>query len=407
MAIDFSLTREQQRVKEIGRELAKDFAQRALLHDRERSHPAENFEKLRKAGLYGIALPEDLGGLGIGMVGWVAFAEELAQGDASTALAFNMHGVATGGIAQRATIPRKVKERVAKLVVDDGRLISASVSEPASSSLLAQSIIPSLRAHPADGGYRLHGRKAFASMFEASDYAYLYAHPEGNPNPAASLALLVPTAQNGIAVEDVWDTLGMRATRSNQVTYDGAFVPQEFVLYETQSFIDSFIIEEANWAHGAYTACYLGIGLGIVDWVRQYLSNRRAKGFAQVMGYAPENSHRLGEMVTEIEAARLLVYRAAWQSDTQPPSPETFNWWMRAKLAVGTAVQRVTNHAVISCGLHALFRKNGLEIKLRDAATAPIQPPNSDAAAVMVGLLTMGLNPAEAPSLRLDTLTTA
>jgi alkylation response protein AidB-like acyl-CoA dehydrogenase len=116
------------------------------------------------------------------------------------------------------------------------------------------------------------------------------------------------------------------------------------------------------------------------------------------MGYAPENSHRLGEMVTEIEAARLMVYQAAWQMDTQGASLDTFNRWLRAKLAVGTAIQRVASHAVIACGVHALFRNEGLEIKLRDATTAPIMPPNSDAAAGMVGLLAMGLDLTAAPA---------
>jgi alkylation response protein AidB-like acyl-CoA dehydrogenase len=125
------------------------------------------------------------------------------------------------------------------------------------------------------------------------------------------------------------------------------------------------------------------------------------------MGYAPELSRRFGEMVTDMEQARLAVYRAAWETDTQPPSPETFAWWLRAKLAVGTAVQRTIQNATIACGVHGLFRNQGLEQKLRDGATAPIMPPNSDACSVMVGLLGLGLNPAEAPSLALEELAPA
>jgi alkylation response protein AidB-like acyl-CoA dehydrogenase len=400
MPIDFELTSDQQRVQELGRELAADFATRALQHDEERSLPLENFARLRDEGLFGIALPKELGGLGVGQIGWTAFAAELAQGDASTALAFNMHGNATGGIAQRPEISEDVKERVAQLALD-GKLMCTSVSEPTSSSLLPATYLPSVEAEPVDGGYRLRGRKFFASMFEASDYCYLYAHPRGNPNPAAAIGLLVPTDQDGIEVVDVWNTLGMRATRSNQVNYDGAFVPDELVLYETENFVESFIIQEANWSFGGYTACYLGIGLGIVEWAKAQLASRTAKGYAQVMGYATENSLRLGQMVTEMEAARLLVYRAAWQTDTQPPGPETFNWWARAKLAVGTAVQRVSQLATVACGVHGLFKEEGLELKLRDGTTAPIMPPNSDASAMLVGLLTMGLDPFQAPSIRL------
>ena len=193
-----------------------------------------------------------------------------------------------------------------------------------------------------------------------------------------------------------------RATRSNQVDYDGAFVPEQLALYETDNFVESFIIHEANWSFGGYTACYLGVGLGMVDWVRNQLSTRKSKGYAQVQGYAPEVAHRFGEIVTEIEAARLMVYRAAWHTDSQPPSPATFNWWIRAKLAVGNALQRIATLALPATGVHSLFRKEGFERMLRDSMTAPIMPPNSDACAVMIGLLTMGLNPMEAPSLRLE-----
>jgi alkylation response protein AidB-like acyl-CoA dehydrogenase len=400
--IGFDLTAEQERVKQLGRELAEDFAQRAAQHDEERSLPVENFEKLREAGLYGIGLPKELGGLGVGMIGWTAFAEELAQGDASTALAFNMHVNATGGIAQRPEIPADVKERVAKLAVEEGKLMCTSVSEPTSSSLLPASYFPSVQADEVDGGWRLHGRKMFASMYEASDYCYLYAHPRENPNPAAALGLLVDTKQDGIKITDLWDTIGMRATRSNQVDYDDAFVPDELVLYETENFIESFIIQEANWSFGGYTACYLGVGLGVVEWARKQLASRKGKGYAQPMGYANENSIRFGQMVTEIEAARLVVYRAAWQSDTQPPGPDTFNWWVRAKLAVGTALQRLVQLGLPATGLHSLFRSEGFELKVRDSLTAPIMPPNSDACAMMVGLLTMGLDPMQAPSLKME-----
>lgn len=402
MPIDFDFTSEQQRVKDIGRELAADFSTRALQHDEERSLPVENFQAIRDAGLYGIALPKELGGLGVGMVGWTAFAEEIAQGDASTALAFNMHGNATGGVAQRPAIPQETKERVAKLAVEDGALMCTIVSEPTSSSLLPITYSPTVQAREDDGGFRLYGRKFFASMWEASDYAYFYAHREEDPNIMSAIGLLVPTKQDGITVTDVWDTLGMRATRSNQVDLDGAFVPNELVLYETDNFVEAFIIQEANWSFGGYTAVYLGVGLGIVDWVGKYLGQKKSKYYAQPMGYATEISSRYGQMVTEIEAARLMVYRAAWQSDTQPPSPDTFNWWVRAKLAVGNALQQITQLALPATGVHSLFRKDGFELKLRDAQTAAIMPPNSDAAAMLAGLLAMGLDPMEAPTLKLE-----
>jgi hypothetical protein len=62
--------------------------------------------------------------------------------------------------------------------------------------------------------------------------------------------------RGALMVQDVWHTLGMRVTRSKQVDYAGAFVPDDLVLYETADFLDAFMVQEANWAFGGYTACY-------------------------------------------------------------------------------------------------------------------------------------------------------
>ena len=379
LPVEPRLTTEQQRVKELGLELARDFATRAAEHDRERTLPTENFAKLREAGLFGAVIPKELGGLGVGMVGWVGLAEELAQGCASMTLAFNMHINATGGISHRSALPLATRRRIAALALDSGALMGTSASEPAVSSLLPGSFRFSTEARKVHGGYQLYGRKMFVSMFEASDYCYLYAHPEGHPNRMRAIALLVPTNQPGIRVTDIWDTHGMRATRSNQVDYDGAFVPDDLVLYETESFIDSFIIEEAAWAFGGFCATYMGLGLGILDAARKLLASRKAKGYAQEMGYHPNISSRYGEMVTDMDAARLMVYRAAWEYDTRGGALETFHWFMKAKLAVGNAVQRVVNNAMVSCGAHALLAlhlrettpSEGSSLDIHEFATSP------------------------------------
>ncbi len=339
--------------------------------------------------------------MGGGSLSWVLAAEEIAARDAATAVGFNMHINATGGIIRtHPEIPAERKQRIAELAVGEGRLFCTSVSEPATSSLLPGSYAPALEARRVDGGWTLHGRKMFASIFEAADYAYLYAHIEGSANPMHQIGVVVDTKQDGIVVQDVWDTHGMRATRSNQVTYDGAFVPDELVLYETEHFLESFIIEEAGFAFGGYVGVYLGIAEGIVDWAKNFLGSRTAKGHDQPMGYHPSISSRVGQMVAEVEAARLVVYRAAWESDANGPTPEAFNRWVHAKLLVGETMQRVANRVTVAGGVHGLFRKEGLELKLRDGATAPIMPPNSAAASEMAGLLAMGLDPRQAPTLR-------
>jgi alkylation response protein AidB-like acyl-CoA dehydrogenase len=400
--MDFDLSPEQQRLKGLARELAKDFATRAAAHDRDRSAPLENYAALRDAGMFGLAIPRELGGLGVGAIGWVAVAEELAQGCGATALAFNMHMNATGGISDRQRIAREVRQRVADLAIRQGKLMCTSATEPGTSSLLPSSYVFSIEARRVPGGYRIYGRKTFCSMVEASDYCYLFAHPQNHPNPTQLVALLVDSKQKEVTFTDIWDTLGMRATRSNQADFDGAFVPDELVLYEISDFARGFIAEESTWAFGGFAACYLGVGLGIVKWAQDFLSHRMARGHTQVMGYHPDVAHRVGDMVTEIEAARCMVYRAAWEHDAHGPTMAAFDWFLRAKLAVGNALQRIINNVTIACGVNSLMRARELERMIRDAMTGPIMPPASDACSGAIGLMSMGLDLDQAPALRTE-----
>ncbi|SDI38069.1 Acyl-CoA dehydrogenase [Alteribacillus persepolensis] len=402
--MDYRLTEEQEKYVNICAELAEDFATRAEQHDRERSAPEENYEILRQKGFYGIAIPKEYGGLGIGFLGYTACIMQIAQGCAATANSFNMHANATGSILQHPKVPESVKQRVADLALREGKLMCTSVSEPTSSSLLASAYTPSLEARRVNGGHTLHGKKAFCSMVESSDYVYLYAHPEHDPNPQASIGFLVPINKGnveGVTIHDVWDTHGMRATRSNTVEYDGVFVPDDLILHETDEFLNDFIVRGANWSFGGFAAVYLGIGLGILNFASDFLTNRVAKGYAQSQGYHPDIRRRIGDMASELEAAELQMKHAAWYCDTYGLSVDTFHHFIKAKNTIGQAVANTSRSATIACGAHSLMKNVPLERMIRDAATAPIMPPNVDAAADQAGLLAMGLNPAEAlPPLR-------
>lgn len=396
MPLDFALSPDLIKVQRMARELAREFAKRAAEHDRNRTVPTENYELLRDAGFFGLVIPAKFGGLGSEFMAWVVAAEELAKGCASTALSFNMHINATGAIMEHPEIPEPMKEWVAYQAIQEGKLFCTSVSEPTTSSHLAPTYTPAVMARKVPGGYQLFGRKAFASMWEASDLALLYAHPEDDPNPHSSIGFAAPTQGEGITVEDVWHTVGMRATRSQNVFLDGAFVPDEQVLHQTDRFVDSFIMKGAAWSFGAYTAVYLGVGAGIVDFARQMLSTRVAKGFAQPMGYHPDIRRRMTDMVCDIDQARLALWRAGWMHGTEGATPRTFLEFLKAKYAVGEAVSRTARNAGVACGMHSLFQNQALERMIRDAMTAPIMPPNSDACLGLIGLLEMGLNPDEA-----------
>jgi alkylation response protein AidB-like acyl-CoA dehydrogenase len=383
-------------VRAAARELAGVFAGRAAAHDRDRSAPLENYADLRERGYFGFVAPKEYGGQGHGFLGWCVAGEELAQGCGSTALSFNMHVMDVGMTFREPKVTEAKRRWVADLVIGQGKLLCGSLSEPGSASYLAPTFIPTLTAQPVAGGWRLYGKKAFATMWEASDYAYMFARPEGDPNPQHCLALVVPTHGEGITVEDVWHTMGMRATRSQNVVLDGAFVPAEHLLYDTDTVIDSFLGQHGAWSYGAYTSVYLGVGVGILNYARKHLATRVAKGCTQPMGYHPDIRRRVADMAAELDAARLVLWQAAWDYDTHGPTPENGLQLLKAKYLVGQAVTHAVQNAVVACGVRSLFEEAGLERLVRDAATAPIQPPNADMCLGMIGLMEMGLDPTEA-----------
>src|SRR5262247_3819793 len=127
--MDFQITEEHVRLQQRCRQLAEDFATRAALHDREATDPIENYALLRQAGFYAINVPKDLGGWGVGLLGYALAAEELAQGCPATALAFNMHPCMVGPLMESPLVTVDVKQRLASMVVQDQQLLAGNLSE--------------------------------------------------------------------------------------------------------------------------------------------------------------------------------------------------------------------------------------------------------------------------------------
>jgi alkylation response protein AidB-like acyl-CoA dehydrogenase len=393
--VDFCLTPEHEELRQRCRELAADFATRAAQHDREGSLPVENYAALKQAGLYSLTIPREFGGQGAGLLGWTLAAEELAQGCPATALTFNMHITALNTIIEDPVFARPTKERVARLVVHEQKLLAASISETGTSGLLlAPTFVPTGQVRRVAGGYLLRGRKVFLSMMEGSDYIFLFLHPEEATNPFTVRIFLVPRPLPGQRVEEVWDTLGMRGTRSNDLVLDDCFVPEDTVLGNIENSL-AWFQTRPTWGAATYTSVYLGVGVAAYRQACAMLTQRIPRGFAQPLSYHPDIRRRVAEMSVDLEAARLLTYQAAWLADTVGMTPATRAAMLRAKYFVGEAVARVTRSALTACGAHALFKTSPLERLFRDGASAPIMPPAGDACLNGIGVLELGLEPQE------------
>ena len=399
--MEFHISEAQRELQQRARGLAAEFATRAAQHDREASDPLENYAALRAAGFYGLNVPSELGGAGIGLLGWSLAAEELAQGCASTALSFNMHLSVVGPVLESPLVPRATKERLAKMVVHEGKLIGGNFSEPTTSGIVGTAV-PLTRARRVDGGYRITGRKAFASMIAAADYVMVLAYPDEATSPAAGMLLLVPPEAPGRRVDKVWDALGMRATRSDSMVLEDCFVPDDALLVRADDIVP-FRREGANWFWGSYTPVYLGVAVAAYRAIVEIVKGRTPPGFSQPLAYHPDVRRQVAEMSVELEAARRLIHYSAWLCDAEGPTPAALAALYRAKYFTGEAVTRVTRTAMTLGGAHALLKTSPLERFFRDGAVAPVQFPPRDYCLSSLGLLELGLDPRDVlPPLKSD-----
>ena len=392
--MDFEITTEQRRLRDRCLEMAADFATRSAEHDRDASHPIENYDRLRNEGFLHLTIPKVWGGSGFDFLSHTIAYEALGRGCPSTALAFNMHASVVMPILESDEVTTEAKRRIADLVVHQGKMIGGNFSETGHTSLLGERPL-SVRARPVSGGYRITGRKMFASMIEAADYVLVLVYPEPATAPAAGMLALIPPQAEGRRVIANWDTLGMRATRSDSLILEDCFVPDEAVFYRSDD-IRAFRNTGANWFWGSYTAVYLGVAGVAYDELRKVVTARRPEGYAQAIAWHPDVRRQIAELSVDLEAARLITYRSAWLRDQQGPTPEATAAMFRAKYMVGVATSRVTRVALTIGGAHGIFKGSRLEQLFRDGALAEIQPPPSDFCLWNLGLYELGLDQADA-----------
>ncbi len=391
--MEFGLSAAQESLRGRCLELAADFATRSAAHDRDGSHPTENYDRLRAEGFLALTVPRDYGGAGHGFLDHTIAYEALGQGCPSTALAFNMHASVVNPILESPEIGAATKRMIADYVVHDGQMIGGNFSESSTTSLIGERPLAT-RVRRDDRGWRITGRKMFASMLEAADYVMVLAYPDGATAPGAGALVLIPRGAPGRRVNANWDVLGMRATRSDQLILEDCFVEDRSILLFTDD-IGVFRRSYLNWFWGSYTAVYLGLAVAAYAELIRMVRARKPEGYAQSLAWHPDVRRHVAELSADLEAARLITYRSAWLSDTQGPTAETTTALYRAKYAVGQMVSRITRIALTLGGAHGIFKGSRLEQLFRDGALAEIQPPPSDLCLHQMGLHELGLDPAE------------
>jgi alkylation response protein AidB-like acyl-CoA dehydrogenase len=387
--MDFGPSSRQRELIALARDLARErFAPRAARHDREASFPFDDYADLRSAGLLGLCVPARYGGLGADYETYCLVAEQLAQGNASTALTFNMHcltmlmmGVLADGMALApAARERHEKLRAAKFreVIEAGAFYGQPHSEPVEQGQTDTALSMGGRrfgttARKVDGGYVVNGRKFFVSLAGCAPYFATPAIRLGDePWIERTLYLQVPKDAPGVSFPGEWDPMGMRGTVSRDMLLQDVFVPDDGEVLPPGTF-GAMYNAFPQLSPLTFSATFLGLMQAAYDGALAYLTGQMA-GAPGLHTEAAVKGHAVAEMLFTLEATRALYYRAISEARVDCP-PDAVQRARAAHVTVQRSVITVTQEAIRVCGGRGLLKRYPFERYARDARAGALMRP--------------------------------
>jgi len=371
------------------RALARErFAPRAERHDREASFPFDDYADLRAAGFLGLCVPERYGGLGADYETYCLVAEQLAQGNGSTSLTFNMHCLTMlmmGVLADDMLLPPAARERHEKLraakfreVIEAGAFYGQPHSEPVEQGQTDTQLSMGGRrfgttARKVDGGYVVSGRKFFVSLAGCAPY---FATPAillaDGPWIERTLYLQVPRDAPGVSFPGDWDPMGMRGTVSRDMQLQDVFVPDEGEVLPPGTF-GAMYNAFPQLSPLTFGATFLGLMQAAYDGAIAYLSGHMT-GAPGLHTEAAVKGHAVAEMLFTLEGTRALYYRAISEARVGAP-PDAVQRARAAHVSVQRGAISVTQEAIRVCGGRGLLKRYPLERYARDARAGALMRP--------------------------------
>ncbi|MCX6020645.1 MAG: acyl-CoA/acyl-ACP dehydrogenase [Chloroflexi bacterium] len=379
--MEYPLTERQRELRDLARSLAQEHLRpRAAEIDREGRFPFDNFAALGRAGLMGLTITPEYGGLGADFLSVVLVVEELAKECPSTAMCYKMHLEALNPFAHLATPEQG--ERLLRPIARGELLMAVAGNEG-----YGQGVIRSV-ARPADGGYLLeNASKSFVTSSHAADLFCIFAVLE----PGAPTSVFVARRTELICeVEGRWDGLGMRGNDSCPMTLSGFLSASSLVgelggMGQVRRFHTPLV-------YLSYAAVYLGLAEGAFDEARRHvLARTYGEGGPSPARFETVQRY-FGEMRVSLDRTQGLVYAAAVAADagmTGDQSP-----FQSASIAADETALEVTHTAMVVGGGISFAKRNALERYLRDARAGVIMVPADDVVKLTLGRAVLGLAPA-------------
>lgn len=383
-------------------ELAARFAARAAQHDLEGSFPSENFVDLHDSGFLKAAIPARYGGDGTSLIDMVDAMEHLARGDGATAMPTAMLVQLLGRLNEDPIWPEPLAEEICRDVVANGGLVNSVVTESELGSI-SRGGAPRTTATPVDGGWRVNGRKRFASGAPALRWLLVAVTlpPSADAPQGETATAVVRSNAPGLTIVPTWaGSLSLRSTGNEDMLFEDVFVPHDKLIGRTPIAARSGppAIPGTHGWNLAIAAVYLGIGQAAVHAACDYAVDRSPTGLGgRAISDLPHIQQWIGEMQIMLDGARAMLQDTA-RAWTERPDlrPALGPRVAAAKYLCTNGACTASEKALRVAGGFSLTRDFAVERYFRDARAGLFHPPQDDLATAFVGRAALGVRAARA-----------
>ncbi|HET7648597.1 MAG TPA: acyl-CoA dehydrogenase family protein [Gaiellaceae bacterium] len=377
--MDFELTPEQREIQAVAREVAAaEIEPRAAEWDRAHGFPRELLDKLAETGLLGVCVPEEHGGAGADFVSYILVLEELSRADAGVGVTVAVHTSACTLPLLAFGTPEQVDRFVPPLARGE-QIGCFALTEPGSGSD-AGSLVTS--AEREDGGWHIRGTKQWITNAAFGGPLLLFARTDPGTRTARGVSAFVLEGGE-VQVTRTEEKLGLNSSVTNDIAVD-TVVPSDRLLGELNR---GFRIAMATLDGGriGIAAQAVGIAQAAYDVARRYALERETFGH-RIADYQAIQ-HKLANMSTEIDAARLLVLRAAWLKAEGRSHTEA---GAKAKLFASEMARRQTAEAIQVLGGYGYTKEFPVERYYRDAKITEIYEGTSEIQRLVIARSILG-----------------